>query len=363
MSAVAGSPAHLTELSGRVRAQSMAHGDLRNALRRTLSDLALTPATALLASETAGAIEDLGGLARSFEDLASFVFGVAEALDAADVTLLGIENGWIANGAAPTRRYLPGSGAGNRWQGQAARRSYHQTGASPLGVLVHDRVTTGRGSVRDSWVTKQTVVADFAHTTQLAGGGATARLGGPNAHLDGAAHAGVRLQTRGGVTLREGKASASIGGRVEVGVSAAAAVAVGSQVLGAGGATRVFAGAMAEGDVSLSASFSEVEVEMGGRALVGAEFEVEGEVTLLGASMRPHAGVIVGAGAEVDIRGSLGFEKVGFRFDVGVALGLGVSTGVDLSFNPKAVVGGAVAGAEAAGKAAKNFGRAVGGLF
>jgi len=34
-------------------------------LRRTLSDLALTPATALLASETAAAIEDLGGVPRA----------------------------------------------------------------------------------------------------------------------------------------------------------------------------------------------------------------------------------------------------------------------------------------------------------
>jgi hypothetical protein len=309
------------------------------------------------------------------------VFGVAEALGAADVSLLGIENGWISGGAAPTRRYLPGSGPGNHWQGRAAQRTLRATGASPLRVLVRDTMTTGRGSLQDSWVTKQTIVADFTHTIQVAGAGAATRIGDRYAHLDLAAHAGVRAQTRGGVALREGKASASLGGRVEVGASVAAAAAMGNQVLGAGGATRAFVGAMAEGDASISASFTEIEVDVGARALVGAELEAEGELMFMGAAMRPHASVIVGAGAEIDVNASLGFDKVALRFDVGVALGLGVSTGVDLSFDPKAVVGGAVKGAgyaaegakdvaegakKAAGgakKAAKSVGRVVGGLF
>lgn len=366
MSAVVGEPDVLAELAWRLREQADSHAALRTALGRSLDVTPLSAGMTTLVAETTNAASGLGELAQSFEDLATFVRDVSEALTAADATLAAVNDGWLWAGTSPWTQLSSGNTSSHTWRYvRGTRRVYAGEMSGPLDRAAHSRkFSVGKGSVQDGWTstTTELSLANVARSS-LMGVGGTRRFGSDQAHVDLHAHAGLAMtvQASAGVSNRE--AHLAIGGRVELGGAVSATAMVGNAALGAGGAARVFAGAAIEAEATIKLGLDGMQAEVQGRILAGAEAEVEGEVSVLGVVARPHAGVSVGVGVQYKAEADIGLEKISFAVDLGATIGLGFNVGVDVSVNPRAVAGGVVDMVGGGAGAAKKGFQKVKGLF
>ena len=369
MSAVAGATDELAALASRLAVQAADHDSLGRALRRSL-DLVPPGAPASLAmafvvTEADRAGRGMAELVRSIDDLAGFVWDVADALVAADATLgrIGTSGGsgsspWTTlgspNGSGTTRRYARG-----------VRHVSEATFAGPMRRSDRTRsVTTGRGSVRDGWNTADADVSvlDVSRTAQT-GKGATSRFGSDRAHVDVATFAGAVGTVGASVGVGDKEARLAARAAVEAGLSATAAAFAGSGLLGVGAAARVFTGARIEGEARVLVGLRGVDAQFTAHALLGGSADAEAEVDLLGVRTTGHAGVSYGLGAELEADASIGLDKISLKLDLGATIGLGISLGVDVSISPRAVAGG-VAGACGDGAGAAKAGvKKLKGLF
>ena len=368
MSAVAGATDELAALASRLAVQAADHDSLGRALRRSLdlvpSGAPPSLAMVLVVTEADRAGRGIAELVRSIDDLAGFVWDVADALVAADATLGRIGNSggsgsspWTTlgspNGSGTTRRYARG-----------VRRVSEATFAGPLRRTDRTRVTTGRGSVRDGWSTADADVSVFDITRAAqTGAGTTTRFGSDHAHVDVATFAGAVGTVGASVGVGDKEAHLAARAAVEAGLSATAAAFAGSGLLGVGAAARVFTGAQLEGEARVVVGLRGVDAQVTAHALLGGSADVEAEVDLLGVRTTGHAGVSYGLGAELEADAAIGLDKISLKLDLGATIGLGVSLGVDVSISPRAVVGG-VAGALGDGAGAARSGvKKLKGLF
>lgn len=149
-----------------------------------------------------------------------------------------------------------------------------------------------------------------------------------SASVSGEAHAGIGPD--GAEVTASAEASAGLSAEAKAGFIAGG--------LGVGGVATGFAGAKADakGSASIGPDGAEVGVEAGGFA--GVRGTAEGEVSLGDSvTVGGNAEAIAGLALEVDGSAKVGFDEVSVALDLGAALGVGGSLGVDVSFSPSGI--------------------------
>ena len=366
MTAVSGSPDALADLAVLLAGQRDAHDELRRTLGRAIDGVPVSSMTLLLGVGDASAVaEDLGSLARSFDSLAGFVWGVAADLATADAALANVGSSG-GSGSSPWTRLATPNGSGTvRTYARGTRRVYEGSIAGPLQRAGRTRtVTTGNPSVSDGWHSSSADISGYQSTRiRQKGVGTGRRIGTDHAHVDVNVFAGA--VATGGVYAGVGdrQAEVTVTGTAQVGASASASATAGSSMLGVGATAQVFVGAQASGRARAGIGVKGVEGEVEARALVGGSADASTEVSLLGVRAISHVGVSYGAGFELKADASVGLDKVAFKLDLGATIGIGGSLGVDVSINPKSVVSGIGHVASGGGHALTSTVHAIGGLF
>ena len=366
MTLVSGSPDALTDLSVLLASQRDAHEELRRTLRRAIDAVPASSMNLLFGvSDVTAVADDLGSLARSFDSLAGFVWGVAADLVTADSALANIGSTG-GSGTSPWTRLATPNGSGTvRTYAKGTRRVYEGSIAGPLHRSGRTRlVTTGNPSVSDGWRSSSADISGYQKTRIVEKGvGAGRTLGNDHAHVDVNVFAGA--VATGGVYagVGEKQAEVTVTGTVQVGASASVSAAAGSSMLGVGGSAQVFVGAQASGRARAGIGVKGVDAEVEARALVGGSADASSQVALFGVRATSHVGVSYGIGGELKGDVAVGLDKVAFKLDLGATIGVGGSLGVDVSINPKSVVSGIGHVAGSGGHALKSTVSAIGGLF
>lgn len=155
-------------------------------------------------------------------------------------------------------------------------------------------------------------------------------VGGQNAN------AGVGARANGGASAQAGRRGVSADARGDVFVGAEGRVRGRRGAASAEGNVR--AGAMASGRAGGSVTRRGAAVNLEGDAFAGARAGVNGRLAGRRGSVGAGVEGYAGAGVTGRIGASVGADRIGVRFKVGAALGLGGAISGEVSVNPRQVV-------------------------
>lgn len=360
MSGVGGSPELLDRLATGLGRQAAGHGDasamLRHAVAATPRASIAGPVALDLLVDTARGLDDLQ---RHFDELAGFVRRVAESLRAADRTLgdavgpAGSQTGTpeaisprasATSDAAPStlgRRELGDLAGSAEWRGyeRGMRRTVSGAIDDPFHPSRSHTVVHTDGSVQDGFtdMRRGVTIASFPAASWASGAGRRAMWGSGAGAVRGEIFGGTRATAGAAVAYGNGQVQIAADASAMLGGSASAVARAGNEYAAIEGSVTVFGGARADGNVTVGFGKSGVDAELSGRVFAGGEIEGNVSAEVLGVRGSANGSVMYGVGAEVTGDVEIGLDKIGFSFDVGLAFGLGLSGGFDVSVNPREV--------------------------